>query len=122
MSDTIYGLNRLVKDYRLTPKQEKQIRGLVNGSIEPDDFDSVDAWIRQCYHRPAETELIMKAIDEVLETCGIEAIWSESFSDKCPQFTYCNTGDSYALTVLYDYFESKFIVSSWGDTVEKHNL
>ena len=122
MSDTIYGLNRLIKDQRLTPKQEKQIRGLIRGDIEPDDFDSVSAWLFQCHNRPSDTELIMKAINEVLETHGVEAIWNPDFSEKWPQFTYCNTGDTYVLTVCYDYFERKFIVTSCGDLVEKNSL
>jgi len=118
MSNTIYGLNRLIKDQRLTPKQEKQIRGLIRGDIEPDDFDSVSAWIFQCFNRPSEVALIMKAIDEVLETSGVESINNPEFSEDSPQFTYCNTGDLYALTVCYDYFEHKFIVSNYCGLVD----
>src|SRR5215831_12578522 len=33
--------------------------------------------------------------------------------------SYLNTGDSYGATLLYDYDKGKWILSSWGDVVER---
>ena len=55
-------------------------------------------------------------IDRALETFGVEAIPDPT---DCTEFiaTYCNTGDTYALTVCL--MDGCFIIASWGDVLEQ---
>lgn len=67
----------------------------------------------------------IEVINELLEMHGTEAIrgeWQNGY--WCDVVAvYCNTGDTYLLTVIqirgeYSFQSSKFIVSSWGDWFE----
>jgi hypothetical protein len=69
----------------------------------------------------------LEAINKLLGTYGTEAIrgeWQNSYWCDIVA-AYCNTGDTYAITVLqvrgdWSGKSSRFIVSNWGDFVEKH--
>ena len=69
----------------------------------------------------------LEAINDLLGLHGTEAIrgeWQNGYWCDIVA-AYCNTGDTYALTVIHVRGErwneaGKFIVSSWGDWVEKH--
>lgn len=67
----------------------------------------------------------LEAIDKLLETCGVEAIrgeWQNGY--WCDIVAcYCNTGDTYATTVMQvrtDFGGSRFIITSWGDWIERN--
>jgi len=92
----IYGLNRLVRNHRMTAETEKQVRNLLRD--------------------PQDPELTLRALDKILETQGVKAI-NEGFSTSSPQFKYCSTGDSFALTIGYDFYERKFIVANYGNLI-----
>lgn len=112
---------RLVAELGVNEGQARTIRGLMIGAISPFTIAQTEAWRRQCYHEPHETapETIMHAIDGVLETCGTEAIWSNRSCTR-PVAEYCNTGDSYAATVLYDYMSETYKITSWGAWIERY--
>jgi hypothetical protein len=58
-----------------TPRKAAMvIRRIMEGTLNPDEFRSVEKWIRQCYHMPRLNERKMCAINEVLRGHGIEAI------------------------------------------------
>ena len=61
---------------------------------------------------------VMQDIDKILETCGVEYIHG-SGNDSMQGLYYCNTGDTYKTTVVFDEKTERFRVSSWGDIVEK---
>lgn len=70
----------------------------------------------------------LEAIDKFLGTFGTEAIrgeWQNGYWCDIVA-AYCNTGDTYALTVLHVRGEGswneqgRFIISSWGDWVERN--
>lgn len=92
----------------------KVIRGLMVSSIDPESVDATEQWVRQCYHRPSDAELIMHAIDAMLENHGVEYINE--------RYAYSNTGDSYAATIIYDNETGRYAVGSWGDLVERKKL
>lgn len=97
---------------------------VLKGIKQPEDYPKVKAWIEACYHTPTNrAELKMKACDEILETCGVEAIESPSYQvDRYHHnivATYCNTGDTYDVTILFETEAEKFRITSWGDWVEK---
>jgi len=59
-------------------------------------------------------------IDALLGTSGLEYV-QRGKGAKSEPFYYCNTGESYARTVLYFPMEERFRVGSWGDVVERGN-
>lgn len=69
----------------------------------------------------------MEAINSLLGMHGVEAIrgeWQNGYWCDIVA-TYCNTGDTYDTTVLHvrgDWSgaRSRFIISNWGDWVEKN--
>jgi hypothetical protein len=70
----------------------------------------------------------LEAINQELEMYGTEAIrgeWQNGYWCDIVA-VYCNAGDTYLLTVLHVrgetswHEEGRFIVSSWGDWVEKN--
>ena len=95
---------------------------VLKGNTQPEDYRSVAEWIKACYHPPSRAELKMKACDEILETCGVESIESKTYLvDDYNLYivaTYCNTGDTYAATILFETEGEKFRLTSWGDWVE----
>lgn len=96
------------------------LRGLMKCETDPMDFQSVQKWVNQCYHKPSETELIMEAINEVLGGFGVETIKGRCI-DKfygCSQASYVNMGDSYEHTILHDHELDRFVVTTVGDWVE----
>ncbi|MCP3975943.1 MAG: hypothetical protein GY720_15790 [bacterium] len=100
--------------------QVDAVRAILRGDKDPEDYPGVDAWVRQCYGRPSDEELMMAAVNEALGLHGVEAIrgeWVDNFHGDCIA-TFANTGDTYADTVFWDCAEQRFMVSSvgaWGD-------
>jgi hypothetical protein len=91
--------------------------GLVNGEICTDHgFQSVTDAVRRCAWHVSHVERVMLACDEVLGTYGVEAIVPDG--DWRAAASYCNTGDTYAPTILYCHRDSEYMVTSWGDYVE----
>ena len=98
-----------------------KIRKLMEGNLNPVDVsEKTRAWVRQCHNVPSRTELVMCAIDDLLGTHGVEAIQKQGDYHK-PAYTYCNTGDSYCLTVVRDYDKGRYLITSWGDLAEKRD-
>ncbi len=59
----------------------------------------------------------LRAIDRLLGMHGIESVRTRNGEHG---FSYANTGDSYACTVVL-FASGTFRVSSWGDIVERDN-
>ena len=83
--------------------------------------------LRRTVNAPWQDRL--DAIDKLLGTFGTEAIrgdWQNGYWCDIVA-AYCNTGDTYAVTVLHVRGEGswdeqgKFIVGSWGNFVEKNS-
>lgn len=63
---------------------------------------------------------ILKAADHLLYGNGVEYI--ESLTDTMrirEGLSYVNMGDTYDTTLIYDHGKGRFVVSSWGDIVER---
>lgn len=99
------------------PEKSDQILGLIKGRIDPESFEPVATWIRQCYHRPSRHELIACAINVVIEGFGVEAIFSQRSCTQ-PYAEYVNLGDTYTTTLVYLLGSERWRVASWGDVVE----
>lgn len=77
--------------------------------------------------RHFSVEAALRACDELLGTYGVESLAIEGAHDHsdggirmCPQFSYCNTGDAYALTVARDHKRSAWVIAGWGDLAEEY--
>lgn len=73
-------------------------------------------------YRTSKVDLALDIIDLVLGTHGVEAVQDERISNGSYYLNvgalYCNMGDTYDATVLYDVAAESFTVTSWGDWYE----
>jgi hypothetical protein len=117
-------VKRIARELNLDTNTAKRVRGLMDGKVDPCTSEAVQSWICQCFNRPSRRELIMCAINEALDTCGVEAIegeWIDNYHHNI-QAVYCNTGDTYAATILLCHKRDRFMLTSWGDYVEHNRI
>lgn len=98
------------------------VRGLMDFSLDPYIFKCVRKMQQSAHNPHRKVDLVMEALDEVLEGHGVEAIRGEyvdSYHGDI-QAVYVNMGESYQCTVIYDCRDSCFRVTSWGDFVERN--
>ena len=65
----------------------------------------------------------LSKIDEILETCGVEYIEDNRDKEDFREnhgILYCNAGDTYATTILYDYDKGNYYISCWGDIEKRY--
>lgn len=63
----------------------------------------------------------MHRINELLEMHGVEyAASTDVTMTSAAGLEYCNAGDMYAVTVIYDREKGRFIVSTVGDVIERN--
>lgn len=110
----------------LSPDEAMQVKGLLDQTIDPDDFDSVQNWCRQCYNEPPQFDKVLCALNEVLDGHGVEGIeredaWVDSYHGRFIA-SYVNMGDTYAATIVRDSETGKFLLTTWGDFVEAWDL
>lgn len=119
--NTRYPSFRLIRERfpKMELSRRKQLFGLLSGEVSPDTFQSVHNWSRECYNLPSRRERVMCAADELLETCGVEGVDQEDGDhQRGSRYTYCNTGDSYVCTVVYDREKDRFLLWSYSDIAE----
>lgn len=110
-------LARTAKD----PEASSKAAGLLNGTVEPETVPETEAWVREHFHRPREKDLILHAVNAVLDLYGVEAIrnenarWDTYHGDVTA--SYCNAGDTYAQTVILDR-RGRFHLTTVGDWIE----
>ena len=80
-------------------------------------FKTSGPWFRRCYNTPYLEETQMKMANDVIEGFGVEYCGEVDMRDG-PPLEYVNLGDTYKLTLCR--FRDRFIVSSYGDIVERH--
>ena len=80
--------------------EPKTVRGLMDGSIDPESFASVQRWASESYNLPSRFELALCAIDEVINGFGGEGKPAEDYSK--PGVSYVNRGDSYTPTIIHN--------------------
>ena len=82
--------------------------GLLNGTIDPETVLGEVLMLD-------DEELILRAVDKVLECHGVEALIPDGV--VYPIGAYVNTGDSYGTTVVLDE-DGVFHLTSWADFLE----
>jgi len=101
-------IKRLTESLNITREQAK----LVRASIHNANLDGMSI------------QTAMDIIDKALETHGVEVIRQEDIWNKfwCDaRYVYCNTGETYCPTIVYDVDIEQFLLTSWGDLVERNN-
>jgi len=89
----------------------KQIRGIMDGSIDPLTVGTkASQYAKHCFRDPDFDTLKLWAIDELYETCGVESISSVYGTAE-----YCNAGDLYACTVFYFPSDGRFRIGCYAD-------
>lgn len=102
-----------------TVEQLEQIMGLIENKINPKLYTSVQKWSTQWYNEPNHDELVMCAINEILQGYGVEAIegeWQNGYWGNIVA-TYVNMGDTSIPTVIL-HRDNGYMVGCWGDLVE----
>lgn len=102
----------------------KEDSAYMNDSCPALKYRSVQNWMSQCFNRPNDHELILCAINQILEGHGVECIRDENvyvsryYGDVIAE--YINMGDTYLMTIVYDTAREKFLICSWGDFYESY--
>jgi hypothetical protein len=100
----------------------KKINAILNGTLDPETFKSVQTVVAQCFNKPNSDELKLGAINEALRGYGIEAVRTSKWKNGywCDILcSYVNMGDSYIPTVIH-HRKHGFMVASIGDVIEKN--
>ena len=116
-------LERIMQRLNVDKEKAKEILDLLQNDKNPEDYVSVQTWVRQCFNKPSCQEMKMEALNEILEGYGVEAIEMEGYYVNKYHFnivaTYVNMGDTYICTILYDTENEKYLLTSCGDFVEE---
>lgn len=100
----------------LDETQVKKVKGLMDGSVDPGEFESVRKWVAECWHKPSRFDRRLKALNELLEGHGVIDILGPNDEMRGE---YINTGDIYNATIVYSYIhQSDWFVTTVGDFVE----
>lgn len=100
------------------------IRGRVNPADHPRRFPALANWLRQCYHVPRRSEQKLEALNELLQTYGVEPLrvegaWIDRYYGDIVA-SYLNAGDTYTTTLLLDHEAQRWKLTSWGDFYEAY--
>ena len=99
---------------RITVKDLEEIGG---NMLQGDEDLEALAKLLNGAHGERAVDNAMSEASDVLGLFGVEAIWEEGNYSN-PVATYVNTGDSYAMTLVYDVEEDEILLTGWGDFVE----
>jgi hypothetical protein len=99
-------------------ERAKEARALLKGDTDPHTYSSVSTWVSRCYNPPTRHECLMKALNELADGYGVEAVFLEGHMS--PAFEYLNVGDSYTPTIIYTTKSGRFRVASLADVIERN--
>lgn len=120
-------ISALVEAFNLDEEDAKMLLRIIRYKVNP--MSMPERFPRTCesyYYLHLErgdtdNEMRLSALDELLETCGVEAIRTTEFIDHYhgdTRASYLNTGDSYTPTILLDHRDLRWRLTSWCDFVE----
>lgn len=97
------------------PGNGAEIKALIDDKKSPYEYASVQALVAQCYHTPKHREMVAVAVNEIIAGYGVETVFGDGLE---PEIMYINMGDTYNLTLLFDYINGAWFLCSWGDYYE----
>ena len=110
-----------VGDPTAIAKQVRKVMEFTNVDLLIDHaLDTLELDLPNHMYRAQLLHLQLWTIDRLLECHGVECIQRQNVTQQV-DLEYCNTGDTYASTVAYDHRKQKFVITSWGDFVEKND-
>lgn len=76
--------------------------------------------IRSAMDAGQSVQKVLRLADKIMDAHGVEYIQSgeDTMYDK-DGLDFVNMGDTYDTTLIFDHRKGRFIVSSWGDIVER---
>lgn len=86
------------------------------------------AYAASCHHDPFDSPMwrrtmVLSAINETVGTFGVEPLWRNGQQEMSgPPFEYLNTGDTYAMTLVYRKSTDNLYLGSMGGVVEAYRL
>lgn len=96
------------------PKTAVRIAGLIDGSIDPMEYESAADHYRRCFYDPGREILALYAINQILDANGIEGVEDQETGQE--GVSYVNMGDPYVATVLYfSGRKNPWMICGWGD-------
>ena len=105
-------IKALMEHLKLTREQAKAIRTIIHEENPPEGF----TYSHYSHWRKNQ----MNRIDRILGTCGVEYHEYHGSTNR-EGYWYCNTGDTYALTIIckvkkngWGVTKYTFFISSWG--------
>lgn len=104
------------------PGQGKQLRRILDADAATaltltHVYPKVAEWYRMCYSKPKTLDLQFQLLDAELEGYGDEAIFKPGSHQ--PDAEYINLGDTYNTTLLYDHLAQRWMVTTYGDWIER---
>jgi hypothetical protein len=115
--------SELMKAWDIESLKMRLIRCIIEDKVSDlSIFESVERLRKQCLNPPDELNERLEAINELIDGFGIESSSIEGYwHSQYWQNTVClyiNTGDSYALTFIYNVVDDCFEITTWGDWIE----
>ena len=106
---------------RLSPGNGRELRRCLEDYGYCRRHPAGAARIAECYHPPRKYDVRLSVCDAIMGTHGVEYIShkDDNFHESLG-LSYCNTGDSYASTLIYDHSKGAYRVTSWGDIVARY--
>ncbi len=117
---------RIAKAFNVSLQEAKLALKIIKRRVSvidhPERFPKTCEWVRSRFCAPRENELILKALDELLHTFGVEVIehdgiYVDSYHRHCVA-SYLNAGDTYLTTIVLDHIDNVWRLTSWGDFYE----
>jgi hypothetical protein len=120
----IPSINEIAKRIEYIDRPKARLIRKLMEAVYSGDVDALNPaeWpVRRLDSLAKRASRALELIDDVLDTCGVESIRHESYDGGYwgdVVASYCNTGDTYASTILFDTERDVFYVTSYGDWLE----
>ncbi|OQA09828.1 MAG: hypothetical protein BWY66_00367 [bacterium ADurb.Bin374] len=98
-------------------KKRDDAENMIGCIGQPGLFPVTAQWRLKLYNAPSISEIKMQLANEIIDGFGIEYTGEVDMRNG-PPLEYVNLGDTYDVTLCR--FRGRYVVSSWGDIVERH--
>jgi len=105
-------------------KRIKEWFNLDHSSKDPDADAEKIRQLLQKSHGSKEAEKTLQKIDKIVDGFGVETIRGDTIIDyyfRDIVAFYINTGDTYSPTLLYKTETGTWLLTTWGDWVERND-
>ncbi len=119
----IPSIKRLCENLKIDKETAQAARRIMAGEQakereeNPGKYAATIRWISSCYNRPSAVSIRLNMLNDLLGGFGVECSGDVDIHKGAP-LEYINAGDTYTATICL--FRGRWILSSWGDIVEKH--